>query len=371
MPSRPAEPSATSLDWTPRGPRVPGDEPVPDASARDGEPAGPSGAERPPGRGLPPGRAPSAPRGLPPGKDDDGLWSVVGAVGEPPGAEPARDDASGGPEDARADSAAWVRRGALGTAPREPVEVREPEPVRLRKPPVRRPETDPGRRAALVDDFVGEFVGSATWAATLAVLEGAFPGSGMAVTLSRRADELWGAMVGLDRRAELGVPAWVDHAGMVLDLSAHAERSVPDVRRGRASRPYPGAFVIDTLDPLRYHRPVGGPVAPGAGTLAAPRAEDEDSGVVIVGSLAASGTRVLDSAELWRYAGRVVAGTLHEPGRADTRARARRALRALRRAVVVDPELRLALCLGVDEARVPRCMLALTVRDETPRFVRA
>ncbi|MEV5824342.1 hypothetical protein AB0L25_02055 [Spirillospora sp. NPDC052242] len=244
--------------------------------------------------------------------------------------------------------------------------------MRLRKPPVRRPEIDPGRRAALVDAFVGEFVGSATWAATLAVLEGAFPGSGMAVTLSRRADELWGAMVELDRRAAgLGVPAWVDHAGMVLDLSAHTGRARPDVRQGRASRPYPGAFVIDTLDPLRYHRPVGGPVAPGEGTLAAPRAEDEDSGVVIVASLAASGTRVLDSAELWRYAGRVVTGTLHEPGRAETRARARRTLRALRRAVVVDPDLRLALCLGVDEARVPRCLLALTVRDETPRFVRA
>ncbi|QFG21688.1 hypothetical protein [Actinomadura sp. WMMB 499] len=230
---------------------------------------------------------------------------------------------------------------------------------------------DPGRRAALVDAFVAEFVGSATWAATLAVLEGAFPGSGMAVTLSRRADELWGSMAGLDRRAGLGVPAWLDHAGMVLDLSAHAEQA-REPNRGRASRPYPGAFVIDTLDPLRYHRPVGGPVAPDTGAPTAPRAEDdEDSGVVIVANLASSGARVLDSAELWRFAGRVVTGTLHEPGRAESRARARRALRALRRAVVVDPDLGLALCLGVDEARVPRCLLALTMRDETPRFVRA
>ncbi|MFV2177193.1 hypothetical protein ACFHW2_13190 [Actinomadura sp. LOL_016] len=240
------------------------------------------------------------------------------------------------------------------------------------RPPAQAGAADAGRREALVDAFVGEFVGSATWAATLAVLEGAFPGSGMAVTLSRRADELWGAMVGLDRRAGLGVPAWLDHAGMVLDLSAHTEQARPEPGRGRASRPYPGAFVIDTLDPLRYHRPVGGPVAPDTGTAAAPRPEDdEDSGVVIVANLASSGARVLDSAELWRYAGRVVTGTLHEPGRAETRAQARRALRALRRAVVVDPDLRLALCLGVDEARVPRCLLALTVRDDTPRFVRA
>ncbi|MBE1533853.1 hypothetical protein [Actinomadura algeriensis] len=277
-------------------------------------------------------------------------------------------------ESGRAEPAAWVRRGALesGASRDEP----EPAGAGIVAPrPVRREAAvpDPGRRAALVDAFVGEFVESATWAATLAVLEGAFPGTGMAVTLSRRADELWGAMVELDRRAgRLGVPAWLDHAGMVLDLSAHTGAARPGTDRGRASRPYPGAFVIDTLDPLRYHRPVGGPVAPGTGTSAAPRAEDdEDSGVVIVANLASSGARVLDSAELWRYAGRVVTGTLREPGRVETRARARRALRALRRVVVVDPDLRLALCVGVDEARVPRCLLALTVRDETPRFVRA
>ncbi|OLT18286.1 hypothetical protein BJF79_48245 [Actinomadura sp. CNU-125] len=295
---------------------------------------------------------PAAPDG------DDGLWSVVAA-----------DEIGAAPE-----QAAWVRRGALESgASRDDGAPAGAEIVP--PPPVRREVIvpDPGRRAALVDAFVGEFVGSATWAATLAVLEGAFPGSGMAVTLSRRADELWGAMVGLDRRAgRLGVPAWLDHAGMVLDLSAHSGPVRPGADRGRASRPYPGAFVIDTLDPLRYHRPVGGPVAPDTGASTAPRAEDdEDSGVVIVANLASSGARVLDSAELWRYAGRVVTGTLYEPGRAETRARARRALRALRRVVVVDPDLRLALCMGVDEARVPRCLLALTVRDETPRFVRA
>ena len=240
---------------------------------------------------------------------------------------------------------------------------------------------DPGRRKALADAFVSEFVGSTTWRATLAVLEGAFPGHGMAAGLSRRTDEWWRGMDALDRKsaARLGVPVWLDDAGMVFDLSARfGVRARPPVRgragRPRASRPYAGAFVIDTLDPLRYHRAVGGPRAPGdmPGEAAVPSADDDDSGVVIVVDLTAAGVRVLDSAALWRYAGRVVTGTLHEAERPETRGRTRRALRALRRVVLVDPDLGLGLCLQLDAARVPRCLLAFSVdrREDAPRFVR-
>ncbi|WP_165975977.1 hypothetical protein [Actinomadura rubrisoli] len=248
------------------------------------------------------------------------------------------------------------------------------------------PMDDPARRKALADAFVAEFVGSTTWRATLAVLEGAFPGLGMAATLSRRTDELWRTMEGLDRRAaaNLGLPAWLDDAGMVFDLSAHLNvRSASrPLRSGapRVSRPYVGAFVIDTLDPLRYHRAVGGPLAPrdlpGEGALpvsSAGAGEGDDSGVVIVANLTSAGVRVLDSAALWRYAGRVITGTLHEAVRPETKARARRALRALRRVVFVDPDLGLGLCLQIDAARTPRCLLAFSV-DRTdavePQFVR-
>lgn len=243
---------------------------------------------------------------------------------------------------------------------------------------------DPARRRALADAFVAEFVGSAAWRATLAVLDGAFPGRGMAAALSRRADELWRTADSLDRKAmaRLGVPAWLDDAGMVFDLSAHlavrAARPAMRERAGRprASRPYEGAFVVDTLDPLRYHRAVGGPRAPGdlpgEGAPPAPSAEDDDSGVVIVANLTSAGVRVLDSAALWRYAGRVVTGTLHEPARPETRRQVRRVLRALRRVVVVDPDLGLGLCLQLDAERVPRCLLAFGVgrAEGEPRFVR-
>lgn len=212
----------------------------------------------------------------------------------------------------------------------------------------------------------------------LAVLESAFPGLGMASALSRRGDV---AVDALDRKAaaRLGVPAWLDDAGIVFDLSARLGRRTGRRPRARAvppraSRPYAGAFVVDTLDPLRYHRAVGGPQAPrdlpGEGGPAPSGTEDDDSGVVIVANLTEAGVRVLDSAALWRHAGRVVTGTLHEPERPETRARARRALWALRRVVFVDPELRLGVCLQIDAARVPRCLLAFSVADGAARFVR-
>ncbi|WP_131742084.1 hypothetical protein [Actinomadura roseirufa] len=265
-------------------------------------------------------------------------------------------------------------------------DVAEPRPAAASAPGRRRaperaasgPMADPGRRKALADAFVAEFVGSSTWRATLAVLEGAFPGLGMAATLSRRTDELWRAMDGLDRAsaAGLGLPAWLDDDGMVFDLSAHLAVRRPAGRAGpaRASRPYEGAFVIDTLDPLRYHRAVGGPREPrdlpGDGAPAAAAGSgDDDTGVVIVANLASAGVRVLDSAALWRFAGRVVAETMRE----ETRERARRTLRGLRRVVLVDPDLGLGLCLQIDAARTPRCLLAFRVdRAGTapPRFVR-
>ncbi|RFS84535.1 hypothetical protein D0T12_13280 [Actinomadura spongiicola] len=261
-----------------------------------------------------------------------------------------------------------------------PPSVTEPDPL-----PRPRAIVDPGRRRAQADAFVAEFVGGATWRATLAVLDGAFPGLGLAATLSRRTDELWRMVDAADRRAavRLGVPLWLDDAGMVFDLSAHlgvravraplAGRTAPP----RASRPYAGAFVIDTLDPLRYHRAVGGPRAPralaGDHVLPVPDdVEDDDTGVVIVANLRSAGVRVLDSAALWRYASQMITDTLHEAARPETRVRARRALRALRHVVVVDPDLGLGLCLQVDVARVPRCLLAFGV-DRTEglsRFVR-
>ncbi|MFI0373340.1 hypothetical protein ACH35V_36240 [Actinomadura sp. 1N219] len=263
--------------------------------------------------------------------------------------------------------------------------VPEPRWGEAQDPPARPgPMSDPARRKALADEFVAEFVNSTTWRATLAVLEGAFPGLGMAARLSRETDELWRTMDAVDRTAapKLGVPVWLDDAGMVFDLSAHlAPRPVRTLTGGRtapprASKPYAGAFVIDTLDPLRYHRAVGGPRAPrdlpGQGTPMPSTAEDDDSGVVIVANLTSAGVRVLDSAGLWRYAGQVVTGTLHEPARPETRARTRRTLWALRRVVFVDPDLGLGLCLRIDAARVPRCLLAFGVdrTEGAPRFVR-
>ncbi|MFB4296367.1 hypothetical protein [Actinomadura sp. NTSP31] len=268
-------------------------------------------------------------------------------------------------------------------------DVTRPEPARPRggglaarpAPAAPGPMDDPGRRRALADAFMIEFMGSTTWRAMIAVLEGAFPGLGMAATLSRRTDEFRGMVDGLDRTAssKLGLPTWLDDAGMAFDLSAHLNARNP-VRarpgRPRASRPYAGAFVIDTLDPLRYHRAVGGPREPRDlpdDALPAASGEDDDSGVVIVANLTSAGVRVLDSLALWRYAARVVTGTLHEPSRPRTRARARRALRALRRAVVIDPDLGVGLCLQIDTGHAPRCLLAFAV-DRTdgaePRFVR-
>ncbi|XVQ10307.1 hypothetical protein ACQP1W_48685 [Spirillospora sp. CA-255316] len=277
----------------------------------------------------------------------------------------------------------------LPQEPPRPVDV--PASWKAPEPPADPgPMNDPERRRTLVDAFVAEFVASVTWRATLAVLEGAFPGLGMAATLSRRTDELWRTIDTLEDvgSSGLGVPAWLDHAGMAFDLSArlplrpratdHAGQSRP-----RASWPYAGAFVIDTLDPLRYHRPVGGPLAPrdrtpdGApappGAQTPPPGEEDDSGVVIVADLATAGRRVLDSAALWSHAGRVVTATLHDPLHPETRAQTRRALRALRRVVFIDPGLGLGLCLQIDVARSPRCLLAFHVdRDNprTPHFVR-
>jgi hypothetical protein len=264
------------------------------------------------------------------------------------------------------------------------------------------PVADPQRRRTLVDSFVAEFVASATWRATLAVLESAFPGLGMAATLTRRTDELWRTIDSLDEvgQAGLGVPVWRDGNGMAFDLSAHLPagrlHARPRARgtgvreiRPRASWPYAGAFVIDTIDPLRYHRAVGGPMAPRDRTSpqdaaaatgrpapqpvpTPPPGEEEDSGVVIVADLTSAALRVLDSAALWRYAGGVVAATLHDPLRPQTRVQARRALRALRRVVFIDPALGLGICLQIDVTRTPRCLLAFHVdRDDprTPRFI--
>ncbi|GAA4241407.1 hypothetical protein GCM10022254_70110 [Actinomadura meridiana] len=243
------------------------------------------------------------------------------------------------------------------------------------------PPLDPWRARAQADAFVAEYMGSTTWRATLAVLEGAFPGLGLAATLSTRSDELWRMMGAVDRKAaaKLGVPVWLDDAGMVFDLSAHVGvRAVRVPIAGRAaphaSRPYAGAFVIDMLDPLRYHRAVGGPRAPrDLPEVPVPdAAEDDDSGVVIVANLRSAGVRVLDSATLWRYAGQVITDTLHETTRPETRTRTRQALWAIRRVVFVDPDVGLGLCLQVDATRVPRCLLAFRVdrTEGAPRFVR-
>ncbi|MEU5882765.1 hypothetical protein [Spirillospora sp. NPDC047279] len=231
---------------------------------------------------------------------------------------------------------------------------------------------DPAERKALVDRFVSGFVDSAIWQATLAVLEGAFPGLGLAAMLTRRADDLWRTMDTLAEggAAKLGLPVWLDEAGMVLDLSAHRNGRPEPPGKPRASWPYAGAFVIDTLDPLRYHRAVGGPLAPREQPQTRP-VEGDDTGVVIVADLAGARVRVLDSAALWRYAGQIVVSTLYDPSRTETRARTRRALRALQRVVFIDPHLGLGLCLQIDVVRTPRCLLAFRVdRGDTPRFVR-
>ncbi|GAA2435589.1 hypothetical protein GCM10010191_57820 [Actinomadura vinacea] len=293
------------------------------------------------------------------------------------------------PEPVAPGSADWVP--VQGTsrpeepAPPQPAEPAPPSPadtvpdipmVPWKPPePVPDPMDDPERRRTLVDAFVAEFVASATWRATLAVLEGAFPGLGMAATLSRRTDELWRIIETLDSGSPgLGVPVWLDGNGMALNLSAQLParpRTEMSAVRPRASWPYAGAFVIDTLDPLRYHRPVGGPQAPREeGAQTPPPGEEEESGVVIVADLASAGPRVLDAPALWRHAGRVVTATLHDPIAPETRTQTRRALKALRRVVFIDPNLAVGLCLQIDVARTPRCLLAFHVDQETPRFIR-
>ncbi|MFI0452476.1 hypothetical protein [Actinomadura sp. 6N118] len=253
-----------------------------------------------------------------------------------------------------------------------------PRPVEPTWAPPARPApevsmTDPAGREALVDTFVSGFVDSAIWQATLAVLEGAFPGLGLAAMLTRRADELQRTMDSLQDggAARLGLPAWVDEAGMVFDLSAHLNVREEPASKPRASWPYAGAFVIDTLDPLRYHRAVGGPLAPRDPAQTRPRTgEGDDTGVVIVADLTKARVRVLDSAALWRYAGQIVVATLYDPLLPETRTRTRRTLRALQRVVFIDPRLGLGLCLQVDVVRTPRCLLAFRVDSGAPRFVR-
>ncbi|WP_187437976.1 hypothetical protein [Actinomadura decatromicini] len=332
----------------------------------------------------PPAALPDSAPSVPAPRGGEPPYGSPGGSSWEPGADPLSKEPSAGRHAPREDEPFLPSKGLSV----EPPSVTRPDVTTPQWAPAEAavrpgPMADPGRRMELADAFVAEFVGSTTWRATLAVLEGAFPGLGMAAKLSGRTDELWRTMDALDRKsaAGIGVPAWLDDAGMVFDLSAHlGTRPSRTSPKGppRASRPYAGAFVIDTLDPLRYHRAVGGPRAPrplpGEGEGLVPNAaEDDDSGVVIVAHLASAGVRVLDSAVLWRYAGRVVTGTLHEPARPDTRARTRRALRALRRVVFVDPELGLGLCLQVDAARVPRCLLAFGVDRAgggAPRFVR-
>ncbi|MFC4910863.1 hypothetical protein [Actinomadura gamaensis] len=284
---------------------------------------------------------------------------------------------------------------------------------------------DPRARRALVDEFVGDFVGGPTWQALLVVLEGAFPGHGVAATLATTADEIWREIAPLDERGaitRLGVPAWMGPNGLEVDLSAHlhATPKQPARPRARASRPYANALVVDTVDPLRYHRPVSGPSAPhdrldepyddfgadpfgdspssasdllggassfdsGPTTFDTPfdhpdehnrgrtKDDEDDTGVVIVADLTAAGVRVLDAPALWRYASRVIADTLRDPRRPETWPRARRTLRSLRRVVLVDPRLGLGLCLALDDRGAPRCLLAFRIdRKEatTPCFVR-
>ncbi|KAB2342131.1 hypothetical protein [Actinomadura rudentiformis] len=264
------------------------------------------------------------------------------------------------------------------TVPDVPDVLESPRPVEPTWAPPARPApevsmTDPGGREALVDTFVSGFVDSAIWQATLAVLEGAFPGLGLAAMLTRRADELQRTMDSLQDggAARLGLPAWVDEAGMVFDLSAHLNIREEPASKPRASWPYAGAFVIDTLDPLRYHRAVGGPLAPRDPAQARPQTgEGDDTGVVIVADLTKARVRVLDSAALWRYAGQIVVATLYDPLLPETRTRTRRTLRALQRVVFIDPRLGLGLCLQVDVVRTPRCLLAFRVDSGAPRFVR-
>ncbi|MDL4820372.1 hypothetical protein [Actinomadura opuntiae] len=355
-----------SPQWAPHGTGVPVPEEEASGASAEDEPERwvvrkPGGL----GTGAPEGSEPEEPRSTgrhqrPGGEADEPFLPGKGLSAEPPPSLTKPDTTR--PEPAQ------PRGGGLAAQP---------------APAAPGPMDDPGRRRALADGFMIEFVGSTTWRAMIAVLEGAFPGLGMAATLSRRTDELRGMVDGLDRTAssKLGLPTWLDDAGMVFDLSTHlsarnAARTRVRPGRPRASRPYAGAFVIDTLDPLRYHRAVGGPREPRDLPEDAPPAasgEDDDSGVVIVANLTSAGVRVLDSLALWRYAGRVVTGALHEPSRPRTRARARRALRALRRAVVIDPDLGVGLCLQVDAGHAPRCLLAFAV-DRTdgaaPRFVR-
>lgn len=284
---------------------------------------------------------------------------------------------------------------------------------------------DTRARRALVDEFVGDFVGGPTWQALLVVLEGAFPGLGVGAALATSADEIWREIAPLDERgavARIGVPLWLGPTGLEVDLSAYWHSTPDDGAhpRARASRPYPNALVVDTIDPLRYHRPVSGPSAPHAhdhsadadadpfsdglgfgphpsghfedDPLAFPSsasfdrpgehesdrghayaADEDDTGVVIVADLTAAGVRVLDAQAVWRFASRIVADTLRDPRRPETWSRTRRTLRSLRRVVMVDPRLGLGLCLGLDGGNAPRCLLAFRIdRTEVavPRFVR-
>ncbi len=294
-----------------------------------------------------------------------------------------------------------------------------PSPWRAQRPRPAAPAEDMSRldaraRRTLVDEFVGAFVGGPTWQALLVVLEGAFPGLGVAATLATSTDEIWREIAALDERgavARIGIPLWLGPSGLEVDLSAHWHSTPGNGGRPRprASRPYRQALVVDTIDPLRYHRPVSGPSSPhdrpfdpdafdletdppegvppfdtarfapafdqpGENDHGRAHGDDEDdTGVVIVADLTAAGVRVLDAVTVWRFASRIIADTLRDPRRPETWARTRRTLRSLRRVVVVDPRLGLGLCLGLDDRHTPRCLLVFRIeRTEvaTPRFVR-
>ncbi len=100
--------------------------------------------------------------------------------------------------------------------------------------------------------------------------------------------------------------------------------------------------------------------------------EDPSFGIVIAGPAAAIGTRVVDAAELFRYARMLTFEELVEPGDPDSVPYAVRAARAVQNVVLLDRAAGVGLCAEADpESQAVRCPVFVRIGPPSQRTVRA
>jgi hypothetical protein len=100
--------------------------------------------------------------------------------------------------------------------------------------------------------------------------------------------------------------------------------------------------------------------------------ENRSFGIVIAGPAAAIGTRIVDAAELLRYARMLTFEELVEPADPDSVPYAVRAARAVQNVVFLDRAAGIGLCAEVDpETRAVLCPVFVRIGPQSERTVRA